>query len=145
MVPTLSMQGIDSSAFLVESTYASSGQKVDVKWTKGRWILTRGSSDKAGMFSSLRKELIPKSLTGKKPQSIRLRYRIKDKSDSVETKFKLGFTFVISLKIQLDKVEHASAEGIIDIHNYWFGNIDAGLDPLVTHEKAVPASILMCQ
>ncbi len=83
-------------------------------------------------------------------ESIRLRYRMADTKTSVSTKFRLGFNFVVSLGIELNKVEEAGSDGIFDLHTVWFNAhledettlVD---DPAAVYERAVPPVALLHQ
>lgn len=57
------------------------------------------------------------------PLAIRARYRIADARENETTKFQLGVSFVVDLGIQLDSVENAGQEGVIDIATHFFGTL----------------------
>lgn len=58
----------------------------------------------------------------RRPSVLRLRARQGDFVDNTETKFKLGFKFVLGVEIELESIEKAGRESIIDLHNTFFND-----------------------
>lgn len=54
------------------------------------------------------------------PQVLRLRVRQADSTDNTKSKFKLGFKAVVGVEIELESVENAGREAIVDLHNTFF-------------------------
>ena len=79
-------------------------------------------------------------------QSLTARYRIADLLEDSRDLFKLGVSVVVSLDINLQKVEKAGVNGIVDIDTYWFDpDLKSTPNILDAYLKAVPRVALFHQ
>lgn len=135
-------QGLD--AILIESSFDLADQKIECVFEDGKSAIDRKAT------KALMKEFLSgQSHKPRKPQSIRLRYRLADRAHSDSTPFKLGFKiFDTGIGIQLASVDRAGAEGIVDLATVWFDDQLSALsvtNPEAVYESAVPPVTLFCQ
>lgn len=134
---------LDLKAFVIEATFSTpSTVQVACKWKSGRWML-----GPFGAGKSLRGALIPKRLSDTYLEAIRLRYRRADTKDSSRMRFSLGFKYIASLSVQIESIERAGSEGIINVATRWynkFASHNTGAQD-VAYEKAVPVVALVHQ
>ena len=102
-----------------------------------------------GAFSgTLRSVIPPKKHNAAYLQAIRLRYRIADSENKRRTRFSLGFKYIASLGVQLESVENAGSEGIVNLGTHWFGEFakyNAMDNQTQAYEDAVPQVALLHQ
>ena len=73
-------------------------------------------------------------------QSIRIRYRLRDTHNNDSSLFKLGFKIAgTGFGFELESVDRAGNEGIVDLAIVWTGSRN------YSDDDTVPASILFCQ
>jgi hypothetical protein len=76
---------------------------------------------------------------------MRLRYRLADGRDQTQTLFKLGFSYVVGLDLQVDKVRASGHEGVIDLYTWFADDQYNHLDTAKGQEHAVPPVALLHQ
>lgn len=135
---------VKPEAFLVEASFVPPTMpSVAVRWKKGRWML-----GPYGLTGTLRSAVIPKKHYANYLQAIRLRYRIADSENKRRTRFSLGFKYIGSLGVQLESVENAGSEGIVNLGTHWFENFskyNAMTSQTQAYEEAVPQVALLHQ
>ena len=85
----------------------------------------------------------------KELEAIRMRFRIRDSSNTEETAFKLGASVLGNgVKIEFKSIEEAGSEGIVDLATIWFArdfiaqNANTSTKSESFYEKAVPPVVL---
>jgi hypothetical protein len=70
-------------------------------------------------------------------KNIRLRFRKGNNIDRNSTIFKLGFSFVAKVEVDIERVKASGHEGVIDLFT-WFNKEEHNSDPIEGQERAVP-------
>ena len=135
------------TSILLESTYGVPFRDIpltiDHKWetlsegVKHYYNLNNGSAQ--ALFTSV-ESLGNASLRKSALQSIRIRYRLRDTHNNDSSLFKLGFKIAgTGFGFELESVDRAGNEGIVDLATIWTGS------RTYSDDDTVPASILFCQ
>lgn len=135
------------SAVLVESNFDVADETVDFVSEDSRVGIDKES------VKTLMSDFVSNQEKGtpKKPQAMRLRYRLADNVESDSTEFKLGFKILdTGTGIELNSVDRVGAEGIIDLATIWFEEELSKLsvkdpDAAREHKLSVPPVALFCQ
>lgn len=132
--------GLEESAVLIEATYSSNLQKLVVERSKLDGV------DFFQLSKSFGKDIRNSTLT---LESIRLRYRKLDSNNDDKTAFSLGFKLAgTGFKLNLDKVERAGADGIVDLCTLFIPENLKRLhnsNPAAAYEQAIAPAVLFCQ